>query len=967
MAMQVSRPLVWVAVLLAGCGRREPDAGLISEENAGELLMRGPVADGTVGDYYLRNEHIVAIVQKPGRQFGMAPYGGNLIDLGDVNERLDVLGEIIPLIQIGLTANFRTVRIIDDGSAGGPAILEAEGEDELWDFFNLESLTPLLRYETDEQGEPIGLLKFDPTADQPLELRARYILPPDSRELRVRYYVRNTSNAEVGLRAGFGLDVRGEAEPFSPGRGFTDPGADLSDISELLSTGSDSPFVAFQADSSAVGLRSVDFLDETGTPRLTAAVMGVVVVILGSETFLDLLDRRAPFKIPAGKERGFGFDLCLGRDVGDAYEWAVADPRWPQLAGRVVDEQTGGPVVGARVAVIDPESGDVENAFVTDTGGAFGGRMRPGRYQIVADDLSRPPDPGRVVEVSTGASADVQIGLPSPGSVRVAVQTADDPDDPTLASLPCRVALLGSPPARTGGICGTTAMCGENEPFRYGRRWQLDPPVPYVEHMVHCDSELAPDHPLAVAPGRYLAIVSRGPEFDTHEQLVDVGPGESILVSGALHRVVDSRHLVAADFHLHQVRSPDSVVPLEERAKSLATAALDFAATSDHDAVTDLRPAVDYLDLSDQVVTVPGVEATTSGLGHFNGFPIVPLEGVQLGGPPDWAGGRRRPTPAQLFERLRLRGARIVQVNHPRKGSSYLTALDPIYDLDSGTIVEDPATAPPNEILMMPPGVPKWSPTFDAMEIFNGVSMLDADAAMRDWFNLLSMGFAPTGIGVSDSHGTYRPQAGEPRTYIVATVDRAPFLDLEEVLDNLRAGHAFASSGPILRVTAFGDGTSASFGELVPAASGTVEVRIEVETPAWYSVSTAELFLTQTYVDDDGHSQQLALTPSLTTPLNAFDVPRNNGGLGRRYEATVTLDSQTLGSRDGWLVVRVRGPGSCQYPVALTTGSATIHASGATPETFVTYHPSAEPFALGNPIFLDRNGNGRYDPPYPHR
>jgi hypothetical protein len=954
-----------LVVLATACHHPEPDAGLISEENVDRLLMRGPVADGSVGDYYLRNEHLLAIIQKPGRQFGMSPYGGNLIDFGDVEQRVDVLGESMPLIQLGLTANFQTVRVIDDGSAGGPAILEATGEDELWDFLNLESLTPLFRYETDEQGEPIGLLKFDPAADLPVEIRVRYILPPDSRELQVRYAVRNTSGDEIALRVGFGLDVRGEVETFTPGRGFADPGVNLSNIGELLSSRIDSPFVGYQADGFSVGLRSADFLDGQETPRLFVAVMGVVLVIPGQATVLDLLDRRAPFEIPAGKERGFGFDLYLGDDVGDVYEWAVADSSWPRLGGRVVDERTGEPVAGARVAVIDPEDGEVQNAFVTDAGGAFGGRMRPGRYHVAADDLSRPPDPGRVVQLGAGAPADVQIELESPGSVQVEVQSANDPDDPAFAFSPCRVALLGTVPARTGGVCGVTATCSDNEPFRHNRRWQLGPPTPYVEHLIRCNTEMAPDQPLAVAPGRYLAVTSRGPEYDYVEQLVDVAPGEAVLVTGELHRVVDSEHLVAADFHIHQVRSPDSVVPLEERTKSFATAALDFTATSDHDAVTDLRPVVDYLGLSSEVVTVPGVETSTNDLGHFNGFPIAPLEGVQLGGPPDWAGGRRRPTPEQLFERMRLRGARIVQVNHPRNLLSYFSTLDLIYDLESGTIVENPETAPPNEILMMPPGEPKWSPTFDAMEIYNGLEKSDADDVMRDWFNFLSMGFAPTGTAVSDSHGTYRPNAGEPRTYIAATVDKAPFLDVDEVLGNLRAGRAFGSSGPILRVTAVGAGTTASFGELVPAAGGNVEVWIEVETPVWYSVSTAEIFLTQTYVDDDGDSQELTLAPTLTTNLIASDVSRANGGLGRRYQASVTLDDDDLGWRDGWLVVRVRGPGSSQYPVALSAGGATIHPTGTSPETFVTYHHNREPFALGNPIFLDRNGNGRYDPPHP--
>ena len=59
-----------------------PAAGVLDAALLEEIGLHGSSAEGTVGDFFLRNEHIVAVIEKPGRVFGVAPYGGNLIDIG---------------------------------------------------------------------------------------------------------------------------------------------------------------------------------------------------------------------------------------------------------------------------------------------------------------------------------------------------------------------------------------------------------------------------------------------------------------------------------------------------------------------------------------------------------------------------------------------------------------------------------------------------------------------------------------------------------------------------------------------------------------------------------------------------------------------------------------------------------------------------------------------------------------------
>ena len=65
-----------------------------------------------------------------------------------------------------------------------------------------------------------------------------------------------------------------------------------------------------------------------------------------------------------------------------------------------------------------------------------------------------------------------------------------------------------------------------------------------------------------------------------------------------------------------------------------------------------LRPLIAAMELDQELTMLPGTEVSTMDLGHFNGFPFEPEPGLQDGSPVDWAGGRRRPTPPELFNDL---------------------------------------------------------------------------------------------------------------------------------------------------------------------------------------------------------------------------------------------------------------------------------------------------------------------------
>jgi hypothetical protein len=112
-------------------------------------------------------------------------------------------------------------------------------------------------------------------------------------------------------------------------------------------------------------------------------------------------------------------------------------------------------------------------------------------------------------------------------------------------------------------------------------------------------------------------------------------------------------------------------------------------------------------------------------------------------------------------------------------------------------------------------------------------------------------------------------------------------------------------------------------GDLAPAPGGKATAHIAVRAAPWVSVSRVILYVA-------GHE------------VKRWDVPA-----GQAVDRFHT-DFDLAVPNDTYAIVRVEGDRSLT-PVVGGGEDVTVH-----------------PFALTNPIFLDANGNGKYDPPTPH-
>ncbi|RME06885.1 MAG: hypothetical protein D6812_00985, partial [Deltaproteobacteria bacterium] len=235
---------------------------------------------------------------------------------------------------------------------------------------------------------------------------------------------------------------------------------------------------------------------------------------------------------------------------------------------------------------------------------------------------------------------------------------------------------------------------------------------------------------VALAPGRYRAVFSRGIEYGIVERDFEITGEEEVLLEGTLTRVVDTRGYLSGDFHIHAAPSFDSKTPLEDRIVTLVGEGVEIAVATDHNQVTDYTPEVERLGVTAWLHPVVGNEITTASWGHFNAFPLDPT------------GERVNPVglPSDLFADIHAApGDELIQVNHPREPKMGY--------FNHGLL--DPET--------MVAAHPAFDPNFDAIEVLNSKELYGLEAGPKarssvfhDWMAFLDRGIVYTATGNSD-------------------------------------------------------------------------------------------------------------------------------------------------------------------------------------------------------------------------
>lgn len=405
-----------------------------------------------------------------------------------------------------------------------------------------------------------------------------------------------------------------------------------------------------------------------------------------------------------------------------------------------------------------------------------------------------------------------------------------------------------------------------------------------------------------VPDGEYDLLLSRGIDYHATSIPISLKRNEVTTVKQSLKQAFNRDAALGGDFHLHMKNSFDSAVSLEDRVISCIGEGLQVLVATDHNYVTDLAPIVKRLGLQEWAHAIIGNEITTRKFmyGHFNAFPmeVKPTE------PGAGATAYEGVVAAELFKSaLAVPGEQVIQVNHPRAGDIGYFDRVHLNPLDGTTTHSN------------------WSDLFTAIEIFNGKRSDQFEETRDDWFALLNIGYRFTATGNSDSHKVYEAEPGYPRNYVFMGSTQAPEapLDVPTFVKAVNDDHAVVvTNGPFITVTA---DNNTSIGGSTTIKDGPVKLRVSVLGPNFVQPNEVILFANGKRV----RAEKFAET---SAPL--------------KWEGVLEDDPTT----DTWYVVEVRGDKSLQ-PI-LTPFK----------EGVVELDPT--PLAITNPIWVDRNGDGKF-------
>ncbi len=908
--------------ILAGAVRAELFAERITPATAARRAVGGPDAIGGAGDWWLANDVVEVVIDDVAREFGIATHGGTVVDVG-LRDRTgeDQFARLSPLVNLSqrVVVGYDAIRAEVDAQHGFARIVVTSS--------GLRALPRGSRW-----ARAFDLLVPEPPKVAAVRVETVYEVRPGESFVRIDTALTNAGREPAPVFAFGDLWMRGGRG----GRGF------LGDI--------------------AVPERARGFGTREMTPRLSsfgALTSFTHAALIGSADFAPIAyalyapERAArgwPLHGMMGEHATLVFGLVGDPPVGELGIVALGRAMFRELApGATWHWQRRLSVAGRRevaahdgairreIAGDDPVSGVAgsvavagrravvlvetpSGATVTETGvdpesGAFRAALAPGDYVAelrVEHDASQRRalrvEPGRTAELGFDAPVSLAVLQFAPafadgGPGRVEIRGRDDTPDPVFGDDLLGATLDGVPLASGASASAVVFLGNDRDPRE-----------------------------VALAPGRYELVATRGLDWEAASQRVDLrGPAaRGVAAPFELRPMTKLSGTVTADLHVHAEASDDGQATNEDRLRRFVAEGIDVLVATDHDHVANYAPALARLGIADRVRVVQGVEVTGSGpsaaalwtIGHHNAWPIPYLPYAHRHGAPP---SQNRAVGALYAELRQSYGARVVQLNHPRptpkdvaEGNVNLAffahlgdgrTFDPLLPLD----------APENEPLVRRTGADGTRALdFDAIEVMNGNSWSQYLATRADWYALLRQGERRAATANSDSH-TPSELIAYPRNYVRvgAEADGAP--DQQERFDAaLRAGRSFGTTGPRVRELRVNGG---SLGDLVAAQRGRVRVDYAVDGAGWVPIDEVRILV---------NGEVVRATSERT---GAFDLAL---------------------ARDGFVTLEAGAP----------LGADPVEWARAHPGLYTeVVAPGFVAAAFTNPVFVDVDGNGRFDAP----
>jgi len=893
------RLLLLLPLLLAGCPDDECVAvGQARILDGWEPRFSGVLSNPQAGDAYLANDRVQVVIQGPGRNLSMNPWGGNIID-ADVlradGSMRDSFAELGTFVNLAGTSSADVVEVGSDGQCGEAAQVRVTGSYVLSDYINLGTGIELV--------VPGALDGVDLNAIHPIRFTTTYTAEPGAGFVRVGVTATNDGPDPLPWILVW-LAEGGVTRAFVPG----DEGWDLRAFGGA-------EYMVFAGDDAVYGI--VPLTAERRPGRGYVSLVGGYA-LAQNEAVLEIFDYPdAADVLPAGGTRTEELAFAVGRthsEVVRTLRAAVGAEPCVEVEGTVLAE--GSTAEGAWVAAAAVDGDDLGDDLVrtrADDSGRYRLCVPPGPARLLVGQEGRPYIGGGSEPTGPDVGGDTgAIVLPPTGRFEATIT------DSAGAPLPSRVTIYGVDPSPP-----SARLDGD----------RFDPPPPGVTAMA---DSLDGRFSFRLEPGEYDAVFTRGPEYSLHRVPFTQGT-DTVSLTGRLHRVVDTSGHLSGDFHVHAQASPDSQVSDAERVLNMAAEGVEILVSTDHAFVTDYAPVVEELGLGAWVATMPGQEITTFDYGHFNAFPLDYDPSVHNRGAVDWPGSSPDEIGTVLLEDPENT---VFQVNHPRAvpapgEGNYFDNVDLRFDADGayvGPDARDPLA------VRLEADARMLTSSFVAVEV---MTWLDVQG-LHDWFNFLNAGVRFTATANSDTHTLRVESSGWPRNYVRLEQDDPAAMRDEDLVLAMHSGRNTLSFGPFVRLTATGTSEGRT-GDTVVPADGSVTVRVNVQAPTWIPFDSVVLL--------DGATNTVlaggAVVPDVVT-------------VGDSERLEVALEHVLTPPADTWLVAIATGEAGLFPGVPYNTSDRSALTIEAIRAGDVSGPATA--FGVTNPVFVDADGDGEITP-----
>ena len=841
----------------------------ITEDNASELVRHGPDAIGGIGDWFISNGSLCAVISDIAHENEFSSKGGSLIDLGYCGRADDYYTSEHDLINANRSLVLHTEAIsAEQGPDWAAIIVSARQENtkvvtrykvNLAEPTQLQITKRVSLVDAKKEGLNLfNLLNFNLRSLEPFVFNSKNPKASNGFELdeftsrektEIRHYARNADtiisisppNAPIGIAYGWHIKavrrIEGEQSIDLPKFVLAD---NVSNSFLIL------PDTFYIGDNSSIGL-----LQMLQIPLLSLSAK--------SEIEID----SAIYIAKRGNVAAITDQLLKGKDRVHKLKGTTKD-----LNSAIhIDHIDGSPLTHVR-----PQAN-----------GEFSALVPEGKYQIRHEGTA-----GRQTKTEINLTQSTDLG-------QLNLAPASKLNLPQ-GKHPMRLVFTGINGTPDPDLADTLTKASVND----GETKHASKIISHV-FLAGIESDQTS---VDLAPGDYRIYATHGPEFSLEASDISLKHAENKQLDiDTPRRLINTPNHIAGDLHVHSGISFDNAFSTQERIRSFVAENGEVIVSSEHDMPVDFAPRIKAMQVDSQIVSIAAVEITSLALtkanpytgGHINVFPFKPKPHHHRNGLFNHEENRLRDT---IHLSKQRHANALVQLNHPRQSTELSGTTPKDYEdkINYGAYFEHMGPAahpyqpdqplhshPNNNLIEKDPVTGIRDIDIDLLELVNPSENNHADrliAVRKDWLSLIKQGEIITGTANSDSH-TPHEVVGIPRTMVAMQKDSITDFNEQAFLNSLKLGNAYGTTGPMLEIRLGGK----QMGEMFNGQRGDLE--LEIFAVDWISLDRVDIQINGETIDQ--HKLKTGQVKRLRLPLtftkDSFVTVEVHGIADQRYSA----------------------------------------------------------------------------------